>query len=192
MLESLLANYGYPILIIGTFLEGETIMVLGGFAAHLGYLSLDWVIACGFCGTLIGDQLYFFLGRRHGKSMLAKHPTWQSRADRVLDKLEQHQNLLILSFRFLYGLRSITPFVIGMSDVSYVRFSLLNLLGAFIWAISIGLAGYYFGHAVEAVLGDIKQYEIELIAVIICVASLVWLFHFYKRRQSRHNTTSTK
>jgi membrane protein DedA with SNARE-associated domain len=41
MLESLLTNYGYPMLTVGTFLEGETVIVLGGFFAHLGYLSLE-------------------------------------------------------------------------------------------------------------------------------------------------------
>ncbi len=93
MLETLLTNYGYPILTIGTFLEGETIMVLGGLFAHLGYLSLPWVIVCGFCGTLCGDQLYFFLGRRHGKGLLTRHPAWQARTDTVLEKLERHQTL---------------------------------------------------------------------------------------------------
>jgi membrane protein DedA with SNARE-associated domain len=180
MLESLLTTYGYPILIIGTFLEGETILVLGGLAAHLGYLSLEGVIACGFCGTLFGDQLYYFLGRRHGKSLLARRPSWHTRAERVLRILERHQNLLILGFRFLYGLRSVTPFAIGISDVSYLRFTLLNLIGAGIWAISIGLAGYYFGQAVEAILGDIKRYEVELMAGIVGLAMVIWLVHFYR------------
>ena len=52
-MESLLTTYGYPILIIGTFLEGETVLVLGGLAAHLGYLSLDWVIVCALGGSTI-------------------------------------------------------------------------------------------------------------------------------------------
>ena len=184
MLESLLANYGYPILVIGTFLEGETILVLGGVVAHMGYLSLDLVITCGFCGTLIGDQLYFFLGRRHGKTMLKRHPSWQNRANRVFTILERHQNLLIIGFRFLYGLRTVTPFAIGMSDVSYLRFALLNAIGAGIWATAIALAGYYFGRAVEAVLGDIKHYEIEVIAAIVVIAVLVWLAHVYRQRRS--------
>ena len=184
MLESLLTNYGYPIVALGTFLEGETIMVLGGVAAHLGYLSLHWVIAWGFCGTLLGDQLYFFLGRRHGKTLLARRPSWQARADQVFDKLERHQDLLILSFRFLYGLRTVTPFAIGMSDVSYWRFALLNLIGAGIWATGIGLAGYFFGHAVEAVLGDIKHYEVEVMAGVAGFGLLIWLAYFWRRRQS--------
>jgi len=186
MLETLLTHYGYPILFFGTLLEGETVMVLGGLSAHLGYLSLDRVIACGFCGTLLGDQLAFFLGRWHGKALLLRHPSWQARTQGVLDKLEQHQIPLILGFRFLYGLRSVTPFAIGMSDVSYLRFILLNLTGAGVWAVCIGLAGYYFGQAVEAVLGDIKRYELMLMAGIIGTAMLIWLVHFYRRHRSDH------
>jgi len=188
MLESLLSQYGYPILFVGTFLEGETVMVLGGLAAHLDYLSLDRVIACGFCGTLAGDQLSFFLGRRHGKSLLARYPSWQARTAIVFDKLQQHQNLLILGFRFLYGLRVVTPFAIGMSDITYLRFITLNLIGAAVWAVSIGLAGYYFGQAVEALLGDIKRYELLLMAAIIGISTLVWLAHFSRRRRSGHST----
>jgi hypothetical protein len=86
MLESLLTDYGYPVLIIGTFLEGETILILGGIAAHLGYLSLHGVITCGLIGTLLGDQLYFIIGRRHGQAFLARRPTWKIQADRVLKK----------------------------------------------------------------------------------------------------------
>ncbi|MDB4575782.1 DedA family protein [bacterium] len=185
MLESLLTTYGYPALIIGTFLEGETVMILAGVAAHLGYLSLDWVIICGFCGTVIGDQLYFFLGRRHGKSMLTKRPSWQAPAARVFRKLERHQILLILSFRFLYGIRTVTPFAIGMSDISYLRFALLNIFGAGIWAVTIALAGYYFGQAMETVLGDIKHYELELITGIVACSALVWAIYLYRHRVNR-------
>jgi membrane protein DedA with SNARE-associated domain len=38
-LESILDPYGYLAVLVGTFLEGETILVLGGFAAHRGYLQ---------------------------------------------------------------------------------------------------------------------------------------------------------
>jgi len=184
MLESFLTTYGYPALFIGTFLEGETIMVLAGVAAHLGYLSIDWVIICGFGGTLFGDQFYFYLGRRHGKSMLARHPDWQGRADVVMEKLHRHQNLLILGFRFLYGLRTVTPFAVGMSNVSYLRFSLLNLVGAGVWALGIGLAGYYFGSVAEIVLGDVRHYELELMITILGIGALLWLIYFYRRRRS--------
>jgi len=182
VLETLLTAYGYPILIIGTFFEGETIMILGGLAAHLGYLSLGGVITCGFLGTLLGDQLSFFIGRRHGKHLLARHAGLQGRADRVFRLLERHQNLLIVGFRFFYGFRFVTPIVIGMSAVSFRRFLVLNLTGAALWAVSVAFAGYYFGRAVESVVGDVKRYEISLMAGMLAVAGLVWLVYLYHRR----------
>jgi len=80
-LESLIETYGYLAILIGTFLEGETILVLGGFAAHRGYLALPWVILAAFIGSLCGDQLFFYLGRKHSQMILAKRQSWQSRIE---------------------------------------------------------------------------------------------------------------
>ena len=66
---------GYLSILIGTFLEGETILVLGGLAAHRGYLSLAGVIMAAFIGSLCGDQLFFYLGRRHSQAVLARRPS---------------------------------------------------------------------------------------------------------------------
>ncbi len=182
-LAQIVQDYGYLAVFLGTFLEGETIMILGGLAAHLGYLSLEWVIGCGFLGAFLGDQLYFFLGRRHGKPFIFNRPTWQLRADRVFAILERHQNLLILGFRFLYGLRTVTPVAIGMSNVAFARFLVLNFIGAAIWAIGIGLAGYFSGQALEAMLGNLKRYELALMGGLIGIAVLIWLAYQYRQRK---------
>jgi len=192
MLESLLDTYGYPVLVLGTFFEGETIMVLGGVAAHLGYLSLGWVIACGFIGTLVGDQLYFYLGRHHGTDFMARRPIWQTRSQRVHRIMERYPILLILSFRFLYGLRTVTPFVLGTSKVPYLLFTLLNVIGASIWAVVIGYAGFYFGHGVEAVLGNIEHYEIEIFAIVCLVGLFSWIVFLLRQRRRAAGEANTK
>ena len=51
LLEELITTYGYAAVGIGSFLEGETVLVLGGLAAHRGYLELPWVIVYAFLGT---------------------------------------------------------------------------------------------------------------------------------------------
>lgn len=94
--------------------------------------------------------------------------------------------LLILGFRFLYGLRTVTPFVLGSSQVSYLLFTLLNLIGAGTWAIVIGVAGYYFGNGVEMVLGEIKHYELQLMVFVGFSGALVWIvFLLRKRKRNR-------
>jgi len=112
-LESIVDTYGYVAVLLGTFLEGETILVLGGFAAHRGYLALPWVIVAAFFGSLCGDQLFFFLGRKHSQAVLARRPAWKASADKANRLLERYRTPFILIFRFLYGLRSVCPFVIG-------------------------------------------------------------------------------
>ena len=57
MLESFLAKYGYIAILLGTVFEGETIMIMGGFSAHRGYLDLlPWVILAGFVGNFIQNS----------------------------------------------------------------------------------------------------------------------------------------
>ncbi len=181
-LEQLVQNYGYLAVLTGTFLEGETILVLGGMAAKLGYLRLPGVIAVAFAGTLAGDQLYFHLGRRHGPALLARRPAWQARAGQVQALLGRHPDMVILGFRFLYGLRTVTPFIIGMSDISGLRFLLLNALGAAGWAVVIGSLGYLFGHGLEIILGDLHRYELEAMAATGVIGGLVWLGSRLHRR----------
>jgi len=62
-LSGLIADYGYVALFAGTLLEGETVLILAGFAAHQGYLQLHWVIGIALLGGFLGDQFYFWLGR---------------------------------------------------------------------------------------------------------------------------------
>lgn len=188
-LESIVDTYGYVAVLLGTFLEGETILVLGGFAAHRGYLALPWVIVAAFFGSLCGDQLFFFLGRKHSQAVLARRPTWKARADKANRLLERFRTPFILILRFLYGLRTVAPFVIGMSPVPAGRFIMLNAMGALVWAVVVGTGGYLFASALEAVIGDVKRYEVEALLAIAIVGTLVWTSHFYRRRKG---TTSSQ
>lgn len=191
-LALLIQQYGYFVIAAGTFFEGETVLVLGGLAAQLGYLQLPWVVASAFVGTVCGDQLYFFIGRRHGRAMLARRPLWQPRAQRVFTILQRHQNLLLLGFRFLYGLRTVTPFAIGMSEVGVTRFVLLNIVSAAIWATAIGSLGYVFGTAIESVIGDIKHYEMAILGAVGAAAVSAWTIAAWRRRRARGRTRHEK
>ncbi len=176
-LEEIVTHYGYIGILAGTFLEGETILVIAGFLAHRGYLELPFVIAAAFAGTLAGDQLYFHVGRRKGKEFIDNKPGWKAKTDRVFRLLDKYHALFILGFRFLYGIRTVAPFVLGASGISPIRYLALNLCGALIWAIVIGMLGYYFGHAIEMLLGEIKQYEEWVIMGLLLVGATGWILY---------------
>lgn len=184
MAENLVENYGYAALFFGTFVEGEMILVLGAVAANLGYLKLHWVIGWAFAGTLIADQLYFYIGRYKGRSLLCRRPHWQARADRVLGQLHRYHVGFMLGFRFFYGLRTVTPFVIGMLPVSAGRFFFYNAAGALVWVLVVTLLGYFFGSALEALFGRVKHYEVGLMAGIVVTAAVLGAALIYLRRRT--------
>jgi membrane protein DedA with SNARE-associated domain len=183
MLDSLISQYGYLAILVGTFLEGETILIVGGLAAHKGLLELPGVMLAAFVGSTLSDQLFFFLGRRHGEAWLARRPQWQAGVQRVRGLLNRHSTLLILTFRFLYGLRNITPFALGLSDVPATRFLVLNVLGAAVWSVAIALLGWSVGEAAKQMLGHVEHYERGIGAAIIVVGVLLWIWHHVGRRR---------
>lgn len=182
-LAEFIESYGYFAILIGTFLEGETILLLGGLAAHLGLLELPWVMAAAFAGSFSGDQLYFYVGRHYGPRILAKRLSWQEGAEKVYRHLRRHQNFLILTFRFYYGLRNVTPFAIGASQVSRTRYLALNFTGALVWAITLASLGFLFGEAFQIFLNDFKHYEFWALGVLFVVGLLVWLTTLFRHRR---------
>jgi len=184
-MEATIEQFGYLAVLIGTFMEGETVLILAGFAAHRGYLNLTWVIAAAFAGTLIGDQLFYFIGRRHSDRLLRWFPSWQGRVEKAQQMIDRHHNLILLGFRFLYGFRTVTPFTFGIVNVPARIFVPLNFLGALIWSVVIALAGYFFGHAIETVFGHLKQFELWIMLGIALLGGIVWLVRL--RRSRRNN-----
>src|SRR5690242_3495753 len=146
-LSVLLSRYGYAAVLVGCFVEGESILLMGGFSAHHGYLDVFGVTACAFVGSLAGDQLAYFLGKKYGERVLAHRPKWRPTVNRMSRRLDEHGTLLLLTFRFLYGLRNVVPFAAGLSGVPTRRFLPLNVLGAAVWAPVFVALGYAFGQA---------------------------------------------
>jgi len=184
MLSSFLNTYGYLAILIGTLFEGDTVLILGGIAAHLGYLKLPWVIVTAFVGSYTGGQLFFYLGRRRREEVIKTFPFWVHGIDKTKKALDKHGTLLVLVFPFLYGLRIITPFVIGMSPIRAGKFILMSAVGACIWAIIVGFGGYLFGKTLELIIGDIRHYEIEIMGLILLTGIMIWTIFFFHQRRS--------
>lgn len=180
--EPFIEHYGYAAILIGTFLEGETILVIAGFLAHQGYLTLYGTIAAAFTGAMLGDQLYFYIGRWKGRDFIASRPRLNRHSRKVDRLLHKHQIWLILGFRFIYGIRTVTPIILGAVKVNAGLFFVLNAVGALLWAMVIGSAGFYFGKALEVMLGQVKTYEMLVIGILAGAALAIWTIKILLRR----------
>lgn len=178
----LLATYGYWAVFVGCLLEGETILLLGGMAAHQHILSLWPVIAYASVAGMLGDQILFWTGRYFGARLLPRLHRHDAAIKRVSGLIERYPTASIFSVRFLYGMRLVGPMVIGASRLSAIRFSLVNLVGAVVWATIFASAGYWAGEFLEQMLGNLKPYRLPIAIVVVVLACAVALFRHYRAK----------
>ncbi|MEW5863996.1 MAG: DedA family protein [Pseudomonadota bacterium] len=179
----MIETHGYWVLAVGCLLEGETILALAGYAAHRGYLDFGWVLAVAAASGFAGDQLFFWLGRRHGAAVLARLPGVAAQAGRVRRLITRHHAWVIISVRFAYGLRIAGPILIGAAGLSPRRFVLFNALGAALWAVAIAGIGWIFGQALQAILGELRRYEAAIVIGALVAAAVFAAARFLRGRR---------
>ncbi|MBI1375722.1 MAG: DedA family protein [Phycisphaera sp.] len=180
--ETLIKTFGYPAIALGVAFEGETVLLVAGYLAHRGYFDIATVMMVAMISTTLADQWWFHVGRTGGKSMLDRRPRWADRVDPIRRMIDRHQVLVIMGFRFIYGLRTITPVVLGMTGVPLRRFIPLNILSATIWAVAVGVAGYLFGQLLENFWSDLRRHEWWIAAGILVMGGVIWAIVFFRHR----------
>lgn len=171
MWEGIAAEYGYWGLLAGVLIEGETFAVLAGIAAQQDWLSFPAVVAVGATGTFACNQGLFLIGRLYGQRVLERKPGWHDRVSGIIATLDQHQIKFVLLSRFVYGMRTLTPFALGISHISIIRYVLLDLAATATWALFFSGLGYGIGEAGTRLLGEARIVEIMAIAAFLILAS---------------------
>jgi membrane protein DedA with SNARE-associated domain len=184
-LAALLTQYGYAMVFLGTLAEGETVLVLAGFFAHRGYLDLGGVMLTAFLGAVCGDQVFFHLGRRHAKGLLARFPRLRDKVNLALRRVEDHQVKIVLSMRFLWGLRIALPVALGLTTMDARRFFWLNLVSAAIWSCVFALVGFGTSRAMSRLFDNMNSYEKWLVLGVIAMVALVLWLRWHGARRLR-------
>jgi membrane protein DedA with SNARE-associated domain len=77
------------------------------------------------------------------------------------------------------------PFVIGMAKFDPKKFALLNLIGAFLWALTFGLAGQLIGQLMAAIFEDVKEHELAIAIGIILIGTCTWMYYYYLENRQK-------
>jgi membrane protein DedA with SNARE-associated domain len=179
ILKEYLELHGYWVLFVGTFLEGEAILLLAGFLAFQGYLNILGVICTAWAGSFLGDQFYFYLGRLKGRGLLKRFHFIARKFREALKLIENYGNYVAFISRFTYGFRIVLPIILGITNLAPRTFLRINLASAFTWATVFSLGGYLFGKSASLVLDNVNNYEQYLIFALFGFICLAWCVHAY-------------
>lgn len=183
-LPELIAHYGLPALFVGAAVEGETVVVAGGVAAHQGLLPLVGAMIATATGSFAADQAWFASGRYFRDHRWVRQAREKPAFAKAIQWLERYPIGFIFVFRFLYGLRTVSPIAIGTTRVPARTFVLVNAASAAIWGVLFTGIGYLFGHAFERLVGRITTHWPWAVAALAMVGIGFALFRWRKGRQA--------
>lgn len=184
-IETFIADYGLAAVVLGAGLEGETAVVIGGLMAHQGLLPLSGVMVAAAVGSFVADQGFFTLGRRFRDSGWVRRLTARPAFAKALSTLETYPTAFILGFRFLYGLRTISPVAVGTSHVPVATFVPLNALAAAVWGVLFATIGYVFGEGFTELVGRVRLDRHTLLLVVAGVLVVGLMVQGVRRWRAR-------
>jgi membrane protein DedA with SNARE-associated domain len=183
----LVDTYGYWLVALGAFFEGDTFLVAGGLAAQQHLLNMLYLVIISIFLSMLHDGLLFYLGRIMGVRILKKYPKIEEKMKKVFENIDKYGIFVILILRFAYGFRTLIPIAIGMGKISDKKFFFYDFLGGVIWSLVFILGGVLFGKAMNVFIqkfqffGDLENLTVLIVVVIVLLAFLVGIYHWVKK-----------
>ena len=195
-LQELLRTWGYGIIFLAMLLEnaglplpGETVTLLGGYAAGSGQLHGLGVMAAAAGGAILGDNIGYWVGRRAGWGLILRVGRLLRQSPEQLERLREqflrHSGKSVLLGRFVAVLRVVAGPMAGAVGMPYPRFLLCNVIGAVLWASTmVGLA-WLGGRWVpfETMMRSVIQFGLGALALIVVIVVLPRLLSLLEKRQ---------
>ena len=177
-LLDLIREYGtliYIILFAYCALKSGSLPLFGGYAAQAGALDIALVVTVTFAGGYLGDELRFAVARRYGTGFLASRPRLRALMVKARLMMDRYGAAYIFLYRYPKGMRTIGALPVGLSDMPWHKFSLLNFASAAVWAGLLVGAGYFFGAAIEeGVANGWGAASFILLALFVGVSIVAW------------------
>lgn len=134
--------------IIALPIPGEPLMLIAGMLMDSGDLHITSTVLAAYLGALSGIHLSYFLGRTAGHHVLARYGCYVGITERKLQKahdwFSRYGKWTLFIGYYIPGVRHLTGFLSGASELEYRIFALFAVTGALIWVTAFLSAGYFF------------------------------------------------
>ena len=175
-MTEMLLSYRYVFVFLGSIFEGDATLLAASFLAQRHVMSLGAVLVTAGGATILFNELLFYLSRRKAKEFLERRAARHPRYQRVQYWMRRRSVVLLLFSRYLFGFRLAIPVACGATGMRATTFTAVNVIGAVLWVVPIGLLGYFLGNVMEALWQGVRQWEwhIACSLIVLLTALLAW------------------
>lgn len=168
-------------LVVTPFLPGDSLLFITGSLAGIGLLNIKLLFLMMFIAAALGNITNYHIGYYFGPKILKNYQGKLIKKEYLI-KTKQYFNQfgmqVIVISRFMPVIRTIAPFLAGISKMNYKLFHLYNLIGALLWTALLLLGGYFFGN-MKAVQNN---YSLVILAIVI-ISFIPAMIEFVRQRK---------
>ncbi len=181
MIDTLL-KYGYLVLFFYSLGGGMVGILAAGVLSSQGKMDLTLCISIAFIANTLGSTLLFILGKYYKKDIMPYFKNHRRKLALAMMKTKQHGVILLISQKFIYGLKTFIPIAAGIAKYNFAKFFIINTLASLAWAIILGVLAYAFGYFIEMIFNKLGNYPYIAPLFLLILAGIIW---FYLSRFSK-------
>jgi len=136
-------------LVITPFLPGDSLLFAAGSIAAISGMNVHLLAILLVIAAILGDNVNYTIGKFIGPKIFNKEKSLLFNKKYLLKThnfYEKYGGKTIIIARFIPIIRTFAPFIGGIGSMSYTRFFIYNVVGAFLWICLFIYGGYLFGN----------------------------------------------
>lgn len=191
-----ITEYGYLAIfvllifgIVGLPIPDETLLTFTGYLIYRRELSMPLAFAAAVAGSASGMTISYALGRSFGLALLhrfGKHvhltPERLARAHAWFERIG-HWALTV--GYFIPGVRHLTAYAAGMTEVAPHQFALFAYSGTVLWVTAFLSLGYFLGERWKVVELHVERYLVGLSIALAVLLGGYWIWRKWGRSNNQ-------
>lgn len=162
-------------LVILPFLPGDSLLFATGAVLGAGMHSPWLAMGAVTMAAVLGDAVNYRIGRgAAGQRLLRRGWIRPVHLCRTRDFLDRHGAAAIILGRFVPIVRTIAPFLAGLTGMNGRHFALCNGVGALAWAAGLMGLGFWLGQ-VAWVRSHLELLSLLIVTISVLPAGAHWL-----------------
>lgn len=171
-------------LFFGFFFPGDSLLFTAGFLASQNFFHIGFLVPLLILAAIGGDSAGFWTGKKLGTWLLKQKENLifkKSRIEKARVFYEKYGGKALILARFIPAVRTFVPIAAGIADMHYPDFIKYNIIGGFLWATGMTLAGYFLG----SLIPDVDKYLLPIIFLIIGISVVPIMVEFLKAKKGK-------
>jgi membrane-associated protein len=167
-------------LVVTPFLPGDSLLFAAGALAAVGALNPHYLFLLLALAGILGNTANYSIGRFFGPKVFTSNSRFfkQKYLEKTHEFYEKHGGKAVIIGRFLPVFRTFVPFVAGIGAMTYMRYTIYNIIGSTLWVGLFIYAGYFFGN-----LPFVQRHFSLVILVLLLIPGFPGVIEFFRQRR---------